>query len=177
MPQIDAMGGTEFELYLQQLFLAEGYEVCHTGRPGDYGADLLLRRAGILSVVQAKRTTRPVGLDAVREAAAAQAHFGAQYAMVVTNSVFTPSAENLAESNHVALWDRNMLAEFAAKHSAQQPLSGLALWWTEFRLGLPGSLRFTWVAFWLTISAVGLFAESISPPSQRRHRSKRRRRR
>jgi HJR/Mrr/RecB family endonuclease len=50
MDSIDAMWGTDFELYLVEVFLAEDYDVRHTGRPGDYGADLLLRRAGTRGV-------------------------------------------------------------------------------------------------------------------------------
>jgi restriction system protein len=181
MEQIDVMWGTDFELYLAELFLAEGYDVRHTGRSGDYGADLLLRRSGALSVVQAKRTVKPVGQPAVREAVAARAHYGAQYAMVVTNAVFTPSAEVLAESNDVELWDRMLLAEVAARHSSVPPEAGMQLWWHEFCRGLPDGLRFTWrvvwIAFWLALAVVVALADTHDAAAPRRSRTRRRRRR
>jgi restriction system protein len=181
MEQIDAMWGTDFEFYLAELFLAEGYDVRHTGRSGDYGADLLLRTSSALSVVQAKRTIKPVGQPAVREAVAARAHYGAQHAIVVTNAVFTPSAEVLAESNHVELWDRMLLAEVAARHSSLPPEAGMQLWWHEFCRGLPDGLRFawrvTWIAFWLTLSVVVALAHTLDAAAPRRSRTRRRRRR
>jgi restriction system protein len=175
--RIDVMGGTDFELYLQQLFVAEGYDVRHTGRPGDFGADLLLRRAGMLTVVQAKRAISPVGPAAVQQAFAARAHYGAQHAIVVTNYRFTPSAEKLAESTGVELWDRSMLAELVAKHSSRPARSGLSLWWAEFRWGLPLSLRFTWVVFLSTVWFMSNVADFFDQPGHCRSRSKRRRRR
>ncbi len=181
MGQIDVMRGTDFELYLAELFLAEGYDVRHTGRSGDYGADLLLRHGEEVSVVQAKRTVKPVGQPAVREAVAARAHYGAQHAMVVTNAVFTPSAEVLAESNGVELWDRMMLAEVAARHSSASPEAGLQLWWHEFCRGLPDGLRFTWrvvwITFWLLVAVAAALANSLDAAEPRRSRARRRRRR
>jgi len=181
MEQIDLMWGTEFELYLAELFLAEGHDVRHTGRSGDFGADLLLRTGGALSVVQAKRTVKPVGQPAVREAVAARAHYGAQHAMVVTNAVFTPSAEVLAESNDVELWDRMLLAEVAARHSTVPPEAGVQLWWHEFCRGLPDGLRFTWSVVWigsrLLVAVAAAFAGTLGAAAPRRSRARRRRRR
>jgi restriction system protein len=181
MEQIDIMWSTEFELYLAEIFLAEGYDMRHTGRSGDYGADLLLHTNGALSVVQAKRTVQPVGQPAVREAVAARAHYGAQRAMVVTNAVFTPSAEVLAESNDVELWDRVTLAEVAARHSSVPPDAGIQLWWHEFCRGLPDGLRFawqvTWIAFWLALAVVVALANTLAAAVPRRSRTRRRRRR
>ena len=181
MEQIDVMGGTEFELYLAELLLAEGYDVRHTGRSGDFGADLLLRTGGALSVVQAKRTVKPVGQPAVREAVAARAHYGAQHAMVVTNAVFTPSAEVLAESNDVELWDRMMLAQVAARHSSVPPEAGVQLWWHEFCRGLPDGLRFTWRVVWigsrLFVAVAAAFAHTLGAAAPRRSRARRGRRR
>jgi len=57
-------------------------------------------------VVQAKRQTRPVGVAAVQQAAAARPHYDADSAMVVTNTTFTAQAITLAASAGVVLWDR-----------------------------------------------------------------------
>ena len=179
MADLDWMSGVEFEHYLVHLFVAEGCAVRHTGRPGDYGADLLLRREDGLTVVQAKRTAAPVGVGAVQEAVAARPHYGAQGAMVVTTSYFTPKAEALATSNEVELWDRNRLAEVVVRHSAVPAISGFGLWAAELRLGIPVSLRLAWwsarLAFWVLLTFVSGVLAALEAPFGGRSRRRRRR--
>ena len=45
------------------------------------------------------------------EAVAGAKYYNADKIMVVTNSTFTRSARELAESNNVILWDRSILKE------------------------------------------------------------------
>lgn len=112
---VDAMDPTTFEHYVGECLRAGGGRVRHVGGTGDFGADLLLERAGRRTVVQVKRYTQSVGVAAVQQTAAARAHYGADSAMVVTNSWFTPAARQLAASNRVELWDRHALAEAASQ--------------------------------------------------------------
>lgn len=119
-PSIDRMDGTTFEYYVGELLRAGGGRVRHVGGTGDFGADLVVERAGQRVVVQTKRYAQPVGVAAVQQAVAARAHYGADFAMVVTNSSFTPAARLLAESNRVQLWDRLAVAA-AASHAAMVP--------------------------------------------------------
>ena len=111
--RVDAMNGQEFEGYLADIFLRAGFGVERTGASADYGADLLISRDGRTMVVQAKRYNGAVGVAAVQQAAAAQAHYQAQGAMVVTNSRFTRQARGLAGTNDVQLWDRGVLFDVA----------------------------------------------------------------
>ena len=106
---IDAMTGTQFEKRLEVLFRDLGNNVEHTGRLGDFGADLVLEQDGTRTVVQAKRSSNEVGLSAVREALAAKGMYDSTEAMVVTNSTFTWRAKRLAAANNVILWDRAVL--------------------------------------------------------------------
>jgi restriction system protein len=108
--QIDKMSGQVFEKYLEVLFEKLGYTVERTGSVGDYGADLVTRKDGVKTVIQAKRHKGKVGIKAVQEAVAAKGHYGCEKAMVVTNSYFTDQAKRLASSNDVVLWDRKDLA-------------------------------------------------------------------
>jgi restriction system protein len=109
--EIDQMDGRTFERRLAMLFRRLGYHVEHVGRRGDYGADLLVRRDGKRTVVQAKRWTKNVGIRAVQEAHAAPALYGCSGAMVVTNRYYTEAAKKLARANGVVLWDRDRLAK------------------------------------------------------------------
>ena len=129
--------------------------------------------------MQAKRTATPVGVGAVQEAVAARPHYGAQAAMVVTTSYFTPNAEALAVSNEVELWDRNRLAEVVIRQSAVPAISGIGLWAAEFRQGFPVSLRFTWwsvrLMCWIALTFVTGLVAALEGPSAGRSRTRRRR--
>lgn len=108
--QIDTMSGHGFEKYLEVLFEKLGYRVERTRYIGDYGADLVTRKDGVKTVIQAKRYKKKVGVKAVQEAVASKGYYGCEKAMVVTNSYFTAQARRLASSNDVTLWDRKDLA-------------------------------------------------------------------
>ena len=107
--EIDRMDGRTFEKYLDALFARLGYAVEVTRYVGDYGADLVTRKDGVRTVIQAKRSRRKVGVKAVQEAVAAKGYYGCDAAMVVTNGTFTQQAVELARRNQVTLWDRDRL--------------------------------------------------------------------
>lgn len=93
----------EFEAYCAELLRRSGWEVELTKASGDQGADVVARRNGRTLVVQCKLYTSPVGNKAVQEAHGAKSHLRAQYAAVVTNTTFTPSAQELARSTSTLL--------------------------------------------------------------------------
>lgn len=110
MRTVDAMDGPAFELFLAELFQHLGYRVQRVGQSHDFGADLVLtsrRRQHI--VVQAKRYNGRVGIAAVQEVLGAVRYYRGTRGMVVTNSDFTVSAEQLAKSADVELWNRERL--------------------------------------------------------------------
>jgi len=108
---IDSMNGIDFEHFLCDLFSKSGYKSEVTKGSGDQGADLIIEKFGERTVVQAKCYSGAVSNSAIQEAVAAKAHYNCSYAMVVTNSCFTKSAMQLANSNNVELWDREILEE------------------------------------------------------------------
>lgn len=109
--KIDKMSGEEFEIYLQAQFLSLGYHVEHIGQSGDYGADLILKKDNVTTIVQAKRYNNPVGIKAVQEVISAKEFYHGDEMMVVTNSTFTPAAKTLAAECGVKLWDRSVCAK------------------------------------------------------------------
>jgi len=117
--QIDHMDGLGFEQYLEVLYKRLGYRVQRTPYAGDWGADLVLERDGVRTVVQAKRWNRRVGVEAVQQVVAAKAKYGCTKASVVTNSHYTQQAQDLARANGVLLWDRSELVTAALAAQAR----------------------------------------------------------
>lgn len=125
--QVDEMDGKEFEDYLAALFKNLGYRVRETPCQGDFGGDLVIRKDGNRCVVQAKRYSRSVGVQAVQQVVAAKEYYKCNSAMVVTNSDYTKQAIKLAKANKVELWDRhklvNAILSVRGKVSPSQELS------------------------------------------------------
>lgn len=124
---IDSLGGTDkkrggflFESYISGLYSRMGFfsetvtELKEKGilktKGFDQGADVVLeyfegnerRRA----IVQCKLYSGKVGNEAIQQVVAALAFYGANKAIVVTNSFFTDAAIELARANNVNLVDR-----------------------------------------------------------------------
>lgn len=112
---IDKMDGRQFEHYLGHLFRSQGYAVKVTRAAGDYGADLVLQKGGEKIVVQAKRYSKSVGIDAVQQVHSSKSYYGAQKAWVLSNREYTEAARNLAKTNGVRLIGRDELIEMILK--------------------------------------------------------------
>lgn len=121
--QVDVMEGTEFEEFLRVLFSELGFKVETTAVTGDFGADLILKADGRRIVVQAKRYSKTVGVEAVQQAFASKPYYKATEAWVVTNNTFTKSAHELAKKSDVALIDREKLINLMTRD--QKFISGL----------------------------------------------------
>ncbi|PHE55796.1 restriction endonuclease [Bacillus pseudomycoides] len=113
---IDKMDGHQFEVYLKALFRELDYRPVVTRKTGDYGADLILKGKNRI-VIQAKRygVKNRVGISAIQEIYAAKAYYRAQEAWVVTNSMYTRQAKELAEACLVKLIDRVELQKLINK--------------------------------------------------------------
>lgn len=107
--EIDYMSGIEFEHYLKQYFTKLGFYAEVTKATGDYGADLILEKHGVISVVQAKRSQSKINNKAIQEIVAAKKYYNATHGIVVTNNYFTDNAINLAKHNNIELIDRDTL--------------------------------------------------------------------
>jgi len=108
---VDIMDGREFEIFIAELYKHMGYSVKVTPATSDQGADLIIERFDEKTAIQAKRYNGNVGNSAVQEVVAAKSYYNCDKAMIVTNSFFTNSAEQLARCNNVELIDRNRLEQ------------------------------------------------------------------
>ena len=108
--RFDELDGDRFEALIKRLYEGAGYTVQLTGRTGDQGGDLVVVRDDAKKVIQAKlRRNMTVGNDAVQQVVAAKAVYNCPGAVVVTNSTFTPEAEELARVHGVELVDGKLL--------------------------------------------------------------------
>lgn len=122
---IDKMeDGSEFEMYLYQLFYALGYESYKTVGSRDFGADLVFTdREGVRNVVQAKRysyETNPVGIDAVQQVFSSMRFYKAARSMVISSGRYTDACETLAGVNGVKLLDRKDMITMIELFKSQQ---------------------------------------------------------
>jgi restriction system protein len=99
----DLMTGREFEVYCREILQEAGWHAALTPGSGGQGADIIAEKDGRRVVIQCKFYNGAVGNKAIQEAYAAGAFQDAPYAVVVTNSVFTKSAHQLAYKNSVLL--------------------------------------------------------------------------
>ena len=114
--EIDELSGYEFEIFTKILFENMGYKSYHTKLSGDQGADLVLKKSGEITVVQAKRYSNKVTNSAIQEVVASIKYYNAHKGAVITNNGFTDSAFDLAYANGIELIDRNKLSELITKH-------------------------------------------------------------
>ncbi|MGO8820156.1 MAG: restriction endonuclease [Desulfomonilaceae bacterium] len=114
---VDQMGGYEFEDFIGKVLTVIGYGVEVTKRSGDQGADLFAERFGKKIVIQAKNYTSNVGNSAVQQVLAAKGLYQCDEAVVITNSYFTSSAQELAQGTGVKLVDRNELQTYLDEYN------------------------------------------------------------
>jgi restriction system protein len=104
------LSGTDFEHLLYRLYETMGYSVLSNGKTGDQGGDLIATKNQERILIQAKcYKDWSVGNSAVQEAVAARNHYDCNKAMVITTSVFTKEATELAKTNKVELIPKELL--------------------------------------------------------------------
>jgi len=112
---VDKMSGTEFEEFLLVHFKQMGYQSRLTPTTADYGADLVLEKDGVKTVVQAKRWGQKVGVEAVQQILGAMGYYKASRAIVITNNYCSENAHVLASANNIEIWNRDVLQTFMKK--------------------------------------------------------------
>jgi len=115
--EIDKMDPFEFEEFVGDLFRAQGYRVEVTPQSHDYGADVIVKKDRVKTVIQVKHYANNVTYDAIKEVLAGKAFHRADKAMVVTNaSSFTSQVLNSANKVGIELVGRNELKKLVHKY-------------------------------------------------------------
>lgn len=97
--------------YLTQL----GWGAIATSGSGDQGVDVIAENNGIKLVIQCKLYSQPVGNSSVQQVYSATGYVRGNISAVVTNSTYTKSARQLAESLGVHLLHHSELSSFTKK--------------------------------------------------------------
>lgn len=108
---IDLMTGYEFEEFICKLFIKQGYKAELTKKSNDQGIDIIVKRDNKRIGIQTKRYSEKVGNTAIQEVVAGLSFYNLEKGIVVTNSFFTKSAEELANANNILLWNRERLIQ------------------------------------------------------------------
>lgn len=124
MDTVDNMEGHMFEQYCANLLSKNGYiDVEVTSGSRDQGIDIIAYKNRIKFGIQCKCYSSLVGNSSVQEANAGKMFYNCNVGVVLTNQFFTVSAEELAKSTGIVLWDRSELENLivqANKKSLEQ---------------------------------------------------------
>lgn len=112
----ELMSSEDFENYCMSLLSVLGYtNVSETTRTGDHGVDILATQGKIVYAFQCKCYSSPLGNHCVQEVYSGKDIYGADKAIVITNSTFTRQAINDASTLNVSLWDGYYLSQLIDK--------------------------------------------------------------
>jgi restriction system protein len=121
LSDIDNMSGRDFELYVAELLKGLGYEkVQLTPANQDNGTDVLFSHQGVRYAAQLKRYYHQVNIDALYQASGGKDYYGADTAVVITNSYFNPYATAHAAKAGIWLVDRTQLAEWIVSYQSKK---------------------------------------------------------
>jgi restriction system protein len=109
--ELRLLNGQQFEMFLEDVFNTLGYpEVVRTRAAGDQGLDLIVSDGFERIAIQSKLYfDGKVGNDAVQQVFAGMKHYGCNRCAVITNSSYTASAYQLANSTGCRLIDGEQL--------------------------------------------------------------------
>lgn len=104
--------GAEFEKYCAKLLKLKGFKNIELTRAtGDFGVDILAQKDGVSWAFQCKSYDTAIGPHAVMEVYSGKAYYDTMVGAVITDSVFTANAIEMAEKLNIILWDCEKLEE------------------------------------------------------------------
>lgn len=109
------MDGIEYEHYCANILNNLGWETHVLKASGDQGVDIIATKENRKYAIQCKRYSKPVGNKAIQEVIAGKIFYNIDSAIVVSNSYFTKSAQQLASATGVILLHHEQLFHLKPK--------------------------------------------------------------
>lgn len=127
---ISTLSGTDFEILVQGLLKAEGYEnVVKMGGAGDLGVDIIASRRQkeriLHYIFQCKRWASNVGSDPIQRLYAERERRGLDYAVCVTTSGYTRDGKKVAADLEVQMIDGSDLMKRLNKYFPGEYYNGI----------------------------------------------------
>lgn len=158
--------GNDYEKWCAAQLSRHGFhQISLTKASGDQGVDIIAYKHHFKYGIQCKFYDTPVGNSSVQEAYAGAAFYGCDKAAVMTNTVFTRGAEQLAKETEVLLWPQkdpaaeDRFLRFYRILRTIEIIAGACLFfYTVFDPALSGRLYVTVCALFLMLAgAIGMF--------------------
>ena len=118
---VDRLEGHEFEYFCAELLKRCGFEEVKVTRgSGDQGVDILAVKEDIRYAIQCKNYSTPLSNKPIQEVYAGKTFYKCHVGVVMTNTTFTKSACELADSVGIILWDKERLDKMMIKTGMQE---------------------------------------------------------
>ena len=118
--QADSLGGDSFQDFVAEILQENGFtDVEIIGKSGDQGGDLIAITDDKKIIIQAKRYSidKKISNSAVQEVLGAIRYYDADIGAVITNTVYTKPAKELAKKAGITLWNRTDLTKFIENYN------------------------------------------------------------
>ena len=137
-----SMDGWQFEHYVADILRQNGYyDVEVTKGSGDFGVDIVALKDEVKFAIQCKHYNSQVGVEAIQQVYSGKAFYDCDRAIVITQSGFTPAAEEMATKLDVELWDGRYLSRLKKRDRIDIPrLTFDVLYDSESSLGTDSNL-------------------------------------
>ena len=121
LESLRTMSWKDFEFMVAEAYRRQGYKVDFSlGKGADGGVDLVLRKAGRVSLVQCKQwKTWKVGVKSVREFLGALTDAGIQKGVFITLNGYSGDAKQLAEKHDIEIVNETGLAQMLESTDAK----------------------------------------------------------
>lgn len=120
--QLDKLSGEDFEKVIGELLKHQGFTAIEfTPKTFDFGADILAEKDSTKFAIQIKRSMSPIGIAAVQEVLGGMVYYGAARGIVITNTLFSSSAVELASRASIRLIDRKEVKKWLQSAKISSP--------------------------------------------------------
>ena len=114
--QLLALSPDDFERLVAKVFNKAGYQVKVTGRSGDGGVDIEIKRNSRVGIVQCKRYEGRVEIEKVRELFGTMVHKKVDIAFLVTSGHFSEGARQFIRDKPINLIDGQTLCKLIHRY-------------------------------------------------------------